>query len=128
MKLYMIEPIVSDLKRSIAWYSEVLGLVQTLLDDANGFALLEGEAGRVSLKRGIPVIGGVRMHFEVPDLAAELERIGKLGVMPISAIKESGEGYRRAVLRDPDGYEIALFEWVRGTEQFPFDAGGTPRL
>lgn len=108
----MVEPTVGDLPRSIAWYSDVLGLKLTLIDEANGFALLEGEAGRLSLKRGTPKPGGVRLHFEVGDLDAELKRIAMFGVAPVSAIKSSVEGYRRAVLHDPDGYEIALFEWV----------------
>ncbi len=109
----MVEPTVSELPRSIAWYSDVFGLELTLLDEANGFALLEGGAGRISLKRGTPVIGGVRVHFEVRDLDEELARIAIFGVLPVSAIKSSAEGYRRAVLHDPDGYEIALFEWVK---------------
>ena len=100
MKLYMVEPTVSDLPRSIVWYSDVLGLTLTLLDDANGFALLEGEAGRISLKLGTQKVSGVRMHFEVADLDAELKRLAALGVVPVSAIKSSGEGYRRAVLHD----------------------------
>ena len=109
----MVEPTVSDLPRSIAWYSDVLGLKLTLMDEANGFALLEGEAGRISLKRGAPNPGGMRQHFEVGDLDGELERIAAFGMGPVSAIKSSAEGYRRAVLHDPDGYEIALFEWVK---------------
>ena len=112
MKLYMVEPTVSDLPRSVAWYSDVLGLKLTLPDEAHGFALLEGPAGRISLKRGSPHPGGVRLHFEVADLDAELERIAAFGVRTASAIKSSEEGYRRALLHDPDGYEIALFEWL----------------
>ena len=108
----MVEPTVSDLPRSIAWYSDVLGSTLTLLDETNGFALLEGNAGRISLKRGMPVIGGVRLIFEVDNLGSELERIAAFGVFPVSGIKTSAEGYRRAVLHDPDGYEIALFEWL----------------
>jgi catechol 2,3-dioxygenase-like lactoylglutathione lyase family enzyme len=108
----MVEPTVSDLPRSIAWYSDVLGLKLTLLDDANGFALLEGAPGRISLKRGTPKAGEVRLHFEVGDLDAELVRIAAFGFVPVSAIKSSDEGYRRAVLHDPDGHEVALFEWA----------------
>lgn len=109
----MVEPTVSDLSASIAWYTEVVGLKLTLLDEANGFALLEGAAGRISLKRGTPIPGGVRMHFEVDNLDAELTRLEALGASPVSDIKTSAEGYRRALLCDPDGYEIALFEWVK---------------
>ena len=124
MKLFMVEPTVSDLPRSIAWYSDVLGLTLTLLDETNGFALLEGNAGRISLKRGTPVIGGVRLIFEVGDLVAELARIAAFGVLPVSAIKSSNEGYRRAVLHDPDGYVIALFEWLHPAPPLRFGRFG----
>lgn len=113
MKLFMVEPTVGDLSASVAWYAAALGLKLALMDEANGFALLDGHAGRISLKRGTARPGGVRLHFEVEDLDAELTRLEALGVRPVSDIKMSAEGYRRALLRDPDGYEIALFEWVK---------------
>ena len=111
----MVEPTVSDLSASIAWYAAALGLKLALLDEANGFALLEGDAGRISLKRGTPRPGGCRSVFEVPDLAGELSRLGA----PAEA-ETSEEGYRSALLHDPDGNEIALFEWVqRGSPSTP---------
>lgn len=113
MKLFMVEPTVSDLSASIAWYTDAIESKLTLLDEANGFALLEGAAGRISLKRGTPRPGGVRLHFEVDDLDAELIRLKALGLRPSSDVKASGEGYRRALFHDPDGYEVALFEWVK---------------
>ena len=103
----MVEPTVSDLSASIAWYGTALGLKLALLDEANGFALLEGDAGRISLKRGQPRPGGCRLIFEVRDLAGELSRLG----VP-AEVKTSEEGYRSALLHDPDGNEIALFEWL----------------
>lgn len=112
MKLFMVEPTVSDLSASIAWYTDAIGLKLALLDEANGFALLEGDAGRISLKRGTPRPGGVRLHFEVDNLDAELIRLNALDLRPSSDAKASGEGYRRALFHDPDGYEIALFEWA----------------
>jgi len=112
VKLFMVETTTSDLSASIAWYSAVLGLAPSLLDEANGFALLEGPAGRHSLKRGTPRPGGVRWHYEVADLNAELLRLSSLGVRAMSEPKVSAEGYRWAVFHDPDGYEIALFEWI----------------
>ena len=111
MKLFMVEPTVGDLAASVVWYSAALGLKLAHMDEANGFALLDGDAGRISLKRGNPIPGGVRLHFECNDLDAEMTRLETLGVRPVSDIKTSGEGYRRALLQDPDGYEIALFEW-----------------
>ena len=112
MTLFMVEFTVRDLAASAAWYSTVIGLSVKLVDDANGFILLEGAAGRISLKRGEPRPGGVRLHFEVADLNLEIARLEAAGLRPASPAKSSAEGYRRAVYLDPDGYEIGLFEWV----------------
>lgn len=109
----MVEPVVADLSRSIAWYAALTGWPLKLLDGANGFALLESAEGRISLKRGEPKPGSVRLHFEVANLDAEMHRLIAVGMVPVSALKSSDEGYRRAVFHDPDGNEISLFEWVR---------------
>lgn len=113
MTLFMVELSVTDFARSVAWYRDVLGLTVTRLDEPNGFALLQTGGGRVALKRGIRSPTTVRLHFHVPDLTAELARLAALGVHPEFDPKMSDEGYRRADLRDPDGYPITLFEWVR---------------
>lgn len=112
MTLYMVELTVRDLPASAAWYATVIGLSVKLTDDAKGFVLLVGPAGRLSLKRGDPLPGGVRLHFEVADLNVEWTRLEASGVRPASPAKASAEGYRRAVYLDPDGYEIGLFEWM----------------
>ena len=108
MQLFMVELAVADWAASIAWYSDRLGLPVVLRDEGNQFALLEAAGGgRIALKAGGPQPGGVIVHFQVADLATEIARIG----VP-SETKTSSEGYRRAVVRDPDGYAIELFEWV----------------
>ena len=112
MTLYMVEWTVRDLIASAAWYATVIGLSVKLIDETNGFILLEGAAGRLSLKRGDPRPGGARLHFEVADLDREIARLEAAGVRPTSPAKASAEGYRRAVCLDPDGYEIGLFEWM----------------
>ncbi|MBX9624276.1 MAG: VOC family protein [Gemmataceae bacterium] len=107
--LFMTELAVSDFAASVVWYRDRLGLRVILLDVANGFALLQGDAGgRLALKAGTPAPGGVTLHFEVADLAAELARLGPSGV----PVRDSPEGYREAFVRDPDGYAVGLFEWV----------------
>jgi catechol 2,3-dioxygenase-like lactoylglutathione lyase family enzyme len=113
--LFMAELAVSDFAASVAWYRDVLGLRVLVADVANAFALLQGESGgRVALKGGRPVPGGVTLHFEVGDLDAELARLSAAGVQTESPPKESPEGYREAFVRDPDGYAVGLFEWVSG--------------
>jgi catechol 2,3-dioxygenase-like lactoylglutathione lyase family enzyme len=110
MHLYMTELVVSDFAAAVAWYRDRLGLRLLLLDGPNRFALLQGaDSGRLALKAGVPRPGGVALHFEVADLAAELARLGAADLV----VKESAEGYREAFLTDPDGYAVGLFEWTR---------------
>jgi catechol 2,3-dioxygenase-like lactoylglutathione lyase family enzyme len=107
--LFMTELLVSDLTASAAWYRSALGLEVVLTDSANGFALMADESGgRVALKVGSPAPAGVALYFEVADLDAELARLG-VTTLPTT----SPEGYRRAFVADPDGYQVGLFEWVR---------------
>jgi catechol 2,3-dioxygenase-like lactoylglutathione lyase family enzyme len=109
--LFMTEIAVADFEASVAWYRDRLGLRVELLDGANRFALLRGESGgRLALKAGTPTPGGVRLHFEVTNLDADLARFDAVAEPP----KASAEGYRRAVVHDPDGYAVGLFEWDRG--------------
>jgi catechol 2,3-dioxygenase-like lactoylglutathione lyase family enzyme len=112
--LFMVELAVSDFAAAVAWYRDVLRLRLIGTDPANGFALLQGDAGgRVALKAGVPSTAGVVLHFEVADLAAELARLAAAGVTPGEPVTTSPEGYREAFVRDPDGYRVGLFEWVR---------------
>ena len=105
----MTELVVADLPAAVAWYRDRLGFGVERLDAANGFALLQGTGGgRLALKQGAPGPAGVRLHVEVPDLAAALARAGAAA----GPTQASPEGYRRAVVRDPDGYAVTLFEWV----------------
>jgi catechol 2,3-dioxygenase-like lactoylglutathione lyase family enzyme len=108
MTLYFVELRVSDWAASVAWYRDVLGLRPILLDEAGSFALLDAGGARVALKAGLPRPGGVMLAMEVGDLDGWLARLGALVEGPPQT---SAEGYRRARLLDPDGYEIVLFEW-----------------
>ena len=108
----MTELAVADYEASVAWYRDVVGLRVELADPAHGFALLRGpDGGRLAVKAGTPVPGGVKVHLEVADVGAELARIGADAVVT-EGVKESAEGYRRAVVRDPDGYAVVLFAWT----------------
>jgi predicted enzyme related to lactoylglutathione lyase len=109
--LYLVELTVSDWPASVAWYGAVLGWELVRKDDAGRFALFQGGPTRLALKEGVARPGTVLLTFEVGGLAAHLERLARLGVVPEGPVKASPEGYRRALLRDPDGYRLSLFEW-----------------
>ena len=110
MNLAFAELGVQNLSRSLEWYCSVLGLVLELHDDARGFALLRDDRGaKIALKEGLP--GSIRWQFEVPDLVKSLHELAAKGVVPENEMKTSEEGYRRVVLRDPDGNPVSLFDW-----------------
>ncbi len=114
MILYMVELIVSEFDAAVTWFRDVLGLRVLLLDEMNRFALLQGVGGgRLALKAGNPAPGGVRLHFQVPDLDIELAQLKARGAHQESPPQVSPEGYRRAVVRGPAGYPVVLFEWVK---------------
>ena len=111
--LFMVELTALDPAASAAWYRDRLGLRVALADPATGFTLLESPAGgRLAFIPGTPTPGGVTLHFQVADLDAELTRLAAAGVAVASPPKASPEGYRRATVRDPDGYAVGLFEWA----------------
>jgi predicted enzyme related to lactoylglutathione lyase len=108
--LAFVELQVADWPAAVAWYRDVLGLAVVLRVEADRFALLKAGSGQVALKAGRPRPGSALLAFEVEDLPAELERLAALGVTPEAPMKTSPEGYRRALLRDPDGYRLCLYD------------------
>jgi len=117
MNLFMVEIAVSNIPTSLAWYCDHIGLTVDHHDEANGFVLLKSSGGRLALKRGTPAPDGVILHFSVVELDNELTRLLAAGVHLISSIKASDEGYRRAIVVDPDQYRVCLFEVVTPTLQ-----------
>jgi catechol 2,3-dioxygenase-like lactoylglutathione lyase family enzyme len=109
--LYLVELTVRNWPASVAWYGGVLGLRLVMRVDADRFALFRAGPTRLALKAGEPQPGTALLTFEVRDLAAQLLRLAEHGVAPEEPVKTSPEGYRRVLLRDPDGYRLSLFEW-----------------
>lgn len=109
--LYLVELTVADWPAAVAWYQDTLGLPVLLMAEMDHFALLQAGNGRVALKAGRPEPGTTLLTFEVDNLVAELERLAARGLVPEAPLKTSPEGYRRAIIRDPDGYRICLFDW-----------------
>ena len=110
MNLYMTELAVSDFATSLSWYRDVLGLSVEMIDEPNRFALLSGTNGRIAIKQGIAIPGGVIVHFQVDNLSRIVEQPSLRSLTPIDEIKTSEEGYRRAKYHDPDGCTIVIFQ------------------
>ena len=110
--VFMTELAVADMVASLRFYHAALGLPVVLQDAPNGFALLGTTHGKLALKqRAEPTPGDILLHFEVAGLAAALTALHALGIAPVGELKTSHEGYTRAILRDPDGHTVVLFEW-----------------
>ena len=109
--LYFVELIVRDLDAAVDWYREVIGLREVMRDEAKAFSLLSAGGAKLALKRGAPSTSSVLLAFEVANLDAWVRDLASKGVVPEDNPKASHEGYRRARLRDADGYEVSVFEW-----------------
>jgi predicted enzyme related to lactoylglutathione lyase len=107
----MVELVVRDWRRSVEWYTALLGWPVTHTDEARGFALLEGAGGRLAFKQGEPLANSVRLEFQVDRIADEVRRLAELGIALCTPPKTSDEGYARLSLLDPDGYCVGLFDW-----------------
>jgi predicted enzyme related to lactoylglutathione lyase len=114
-QLAFIELIVADWPAAVAWYSELLALKVELRAERDRFALLRAGSTCLALKAGQPQPGTILLAFEVDDLPDAVERLQARGVVVEETIKISHEGYRRAVIRDLDGYRICLFDWEPAT-------------
>ena len=110
-------------------YSRNVGLSLTFYVDLLGFKLLdEFRAGdmvlyaRLKAPRGNSTIaihrlergqelhpGGIRLYFEVPELARFCKRLEKAGAKFKQLPKKMPWGWTHAYLDDPDGHEVSLY-------------------
>ncbi|HEV8337506.1 MAG TPA: VOC family protein [Candidatus Polarisedimenticolia bacterium] len=114
--------IVSDLKRSVEFYRDILGV--PLKFETDGWAEFATLGTRLALKAGAPPIaaipeknadgkpiaGRVGIAFEVKNLDQLYRDLSAKGVTFTQAPTEEGHAGRTATLLDPDGLEIALGE------------------
>ncbi len=109
--------IVSDLDRSLRFYSETLGF--TIVYAASGNAVVEYGGSRILLQHMADFSGIDRkvghLHIQVPDLeAAHTELVAK-GVAfryrPKMVSRSDDVELWKAAFDDPDGHGIALAEW-----------------
>lgn len=114
--------IVSDLKRSVEFYRDVLGV--PLKYEAGDWAEFATLGTRLALKAGAPpvtgvpgktadgkdIAGRVGIAFEVKNLDQVYRDLTARGVRFIQPPTDEEHGGRTATLLDPDGLEIALGE------------------
>jgi predicted enzyme related to lactoylglutathione lyase len=110
--LAFVQLTVADWPRALAWYRDVLGLEVLVCAEADQFALLRAGSGKLALKSGKPLSSSVQLSFETADLDAVVGVLTAQGAALAAPMKISPEGYRRVLLRDPEGYMLCLFEWL----------------
>lgn len=115
-QLFMVELTVKNWSITFPWYRDVLNLPLTDHYQPGQFALFQAGATGIALKAGDSNPGTILLTMQVDYLEEELQRLASLGVKPVEPLKTSEEGYRRALLRDPEGYRICLFEWLEKGE------------
>jgi catechol 2,3-dioxygenase-like lactoylglutathione lyase family enzyme len=103
----------TDLGRSLAWYTDVLGLhvyrefgaggrrTGVVLFAGNGLIELSGSGGAPS---------ELSLWLQVPDVDAEWERLLAAGVRPVAPPADQPWGLRECWIAGPDGERIALVE------------------
>lgn len=114
--------IIDDVPAAIAFYTRLLGFTLEL-DASPAFAALsrdgvrlllsgDGSSGKRPLADGRRQEPGGwnRIHVEVDDLVAEVERLRAAGVAFRTGAIVTGPGGAQAVLDDPSGNPVELFE------------------
>ncbi len=98
-----------DLARGKAWYSEVLGR-EPYFDQPFyvGFSAGGFELGLIP--DGVPASDGPLAYWGVDDIAAEVQRLTKLGGTVHEAVKDVGGGIKVAAVKDPFGNLFGLIE------------------
>jgi predicted enzyme related to lactoylglutathione lyase len=100
---------VPDLARGKAWYSQVLGLDPSFDQPYYvGFSVGGFELGLIP--DGVPSPSGPLAYWGVSDIAAEVQRLAKLGAEIHEDVMDAGGGIKVAAVRDPFGNVFAMIE------------------
>jgi catechol 2,3-dioxygenase-like lactoylglutathione lyase family enzyme len=107
-----------DVEASLRFYTEALGLkpLDLMLPY---YARLRSPKGNatIALHKVEPgadlPLGGIRLYFETPQLAAAVKRVTRAGYAVKGPPKKMPWGWTHVYLDDPDGHEISLY-WSAG--------------
>jgi predicted enzyme related to lactoylglutathione lyase len=112
---------VSDVKRSVEFYRDVLGLKLGMFEDGSEFQWAEFEIGAVTLSLYPPKVlegrepkpGGM-VYLAVDDVAQAVEELKARGVTILYGPMETPVCWMAGFL-DPDGNQIGLHQRKDGT-------------
>lgn len=100
---------VADLARAKDWFAEAFGTAPYFDQPFYvGFNIGGFELGLVP--DGTPGTAGSVVYWGVDDVAAEAERLVRLGATEHEPVQDVGDGIRVAELKDPFGNVIGLIE------------------
>lgn len=111
--LFSVELRTARWAELVEWYRGALGLRVLVRVVDEGYALLAAGDTRLAIlarPAAAPASARWSLGFEVEDLAAAHERLGRSGV-DVAAPAMHPEGFRELVVSDPDGNRIRLFQW-----------------
>lgn len=124
MQMAIIQLPARDWQSLVNWYRDILGLKVLIRVEEDGYALLDAGKVQLAIKRheNAETNGqhehGPKLYFAVHNLDEELQRLSDLGVNILKPMKVTSENYRRAVIADPEGQRICLFDWHKTEEPF----------
>lgn len=138
MGLHYVGIRVTNLRRSLRFYTDVLGLREKVrgdhreygrgiwvgLEDPRTHVMLELNwyppgsrfARRYSVGEGLDHIGFLLGRVPPRTLEREYERLLAAGARPTEITPASSEGWQ-ACVKDPDGNWIEIFRWPTATER-----------
>ncbi|MDX6490257.1 MAG: Glyoxalase/Bleomycin resistance protein/Dioxygenase superfamily [Gaiellaceae bacterium] len=100
---------VSDLGAARAFYTEILGFVESFADEDERWAALDRGATEIAIGEGEPEPGeeGLVATIDVDDVKAERERLDQANVQ-VGTVLELHGTMRLVDVFDPDGNRIQL--------------------
>ena len=104
---------VSDLDRSIRFFSDVLGLSLSSRDEVARF-LIDGvlfELVPTTDSSRLSGSGNGRLTLEVPDIRASVQELESRGIL-VQPVQRVSNGLL-ATFCDPDGNELVLWQYLR---------------
>lgn len=114
MELNLINLKVRDWDGMIKFYQDIIGLEPAYLEPEDKYGQLDAGNIRLTLSSSgeLPAQSGSRLslQFQVADLPVEIARLESLGCEFFDKQLDTGEAYRMAQFRDPEGNAIAIYE------------------
>ena len=110
---------VGDIDKSLAFYHEIIGLPiknqrRSWVDLGTSGALLSLHPASLTAEHvGSSIDNGITIGFLVGDVQSAIDELKEKGVKIHRDIVEKEAG-KNAVISDPDGYLISLFEPIFG--------------